>query len=353
MPHASSLVREGASVRLPRWTMRLMTTALAQAQPWSIGWANLPAVWAQARGAGVTVAVLDTGVDANHPDLAGQVIDSRDFTASPRGSYDSQGHGTHVSGTIAAVDNQVGVIGVAPEAKVICGKVLGDDGSGESDWVAAGIDWALARGCDILSMSLGSPEPSPAIHEALARAVLAGKLVVCAAGNDGRPNSVGYPAAWDDLCLCVGAIDERGQLANFSSRGRQVDVCGPGVDILSCWPGSRYAKLSGTSMATPFVTGVLALLLSAAKAGAIQAPKSLAELIALIQASADDAGPEGRDTGYGWGLIDPAKLLDVARKTTKPADPPAIQPPAGEAISGIVLVGGQRCKVTTRVELAA
>lgn len=316
----ASVLHRRRAWRNPPWRMRgVVQTALAQTQDWGIGWGGLPVVWRISRGSAIKVAVLDTGCDLTHPDLQSQVIAARDFSGSPYGAQDRQGHGTHVAGTIAAVDNSVGVIGVAPQARLIVGKVLGDDGSGAGDAVAAGIDWAVEQGADLISMSLGSPEPDPAIHGALRRAVQAGKFVVAAAGNDGQPNSVGYPAAWDDLAVCVGAIDEHGQLANFSSLGRQLDVAAPGVDILSCWPGGRYAKLSGTSMATPFVAGVVALLLSHCRTtGAC--PQSQTELIDRLRGTATDAGPTGPDTGFGWGLVNPGKLLAAA---TKPAEPPS------------------------------
>jgi subtilisin family serine protease len=153
------------------------------------------------------------------------------------------------------------VIGVAPRCRLLVAKVLGDDGSGTSDAVAAGIDWAADAGADILSMSLGSPHPAEEIHAAIRRAVAKGKFVICAAGNDGRDRSVNYPARWEDT-VAVGAVDRNGAVARFSSRGPEVDLCAPGQDILSTFFAGGYAKLSGTSMATPFVAGVVALMLA-------------------------------------------------------------------------------------------
>lgn len=300
--------------RLPPYTVRHVATSLAETQDWGLKFSGVADEWQRTKGEGVTVAVLDTGCDFDHPDLIGAVTTYADFTRSVVGPRDAQGHGTHCAGIIAARQNQVGVIGVAPRCKLVVGKVLGDDGTGSTASIARGIDWAINVGADVISMSLGSPTPTDDIKRALERAVVAKKFIVCAAGNDGRPNSVGYPAAWDDLAIAVGAIGPDGRLANFSSRGRQVDVCAPGVDVLSCWPGGRYAKLSGTSMATPFVAGVVALLLARHRdlgPGAKTPLINQADLLAHLTKTAIDAGAPGADDHYGFGLINPKKLLAV------------------------------------------
>lgn len=311
--------------RLPPYRVRMVQTALSETLDWGLQFAGVAEEWSLSKGAGVRVAVLDTGCDAEHPDLREATLLCEDFSGSCVGPRDVQGHGTHCAGVIAARQNNVGVIGVAPECKLLIGKVLGDDGSGSSTAVAAGVDWAVAQGADVISMSLGSPDPSPEIRRALGRAVQAGKFVVCAAGNDGRPDSVGYPAAWDELAVAVGAIGPDGRLANFSSRGRQVDVCAPGVNILSSWPGGRYAKLSGTSMATPFVAGVVALAVARCRQlGGSAAPlRTQADLIDQLHHTAIDAGAPGADAEYGFGLINPKRLLAEAKQT---------RPAAGQAL---------------------
>ena len=314
----------GPIYRNPPYKVRHVAMSLAQTMDWGLTFAGVPEAWTHARGRGIKVAVLDTGVDETHADLQGQIAETRDFTGSPFGSRDKQGHGTHCAGIVAGVDNQQGIVGVAPWAQLLAIKVLGDDGSGTGDQIADGIMYAVNRGADILSLSLGSAEPDPRIRSALEFAVRSGRFVVCAAGNDGRPNSVGYPAAWDDLAVCVGAIGPDGKLANYSSMGRQVDCAAPGTDVLSCWPGSRYAKLSGTSMATPFVTACVALLLSSCRANSGPCPKTQGDLIELIHANSDDAGVPGPDTGLGWGLINPNKLLKaVEPKSPAPAPSPS------------------------------
>jgi subtilisin family serine protease len=305
--------------RLPPLRIEATFAALAETIDWGLAAYRVPEQWKATRGAGVRVAVLDTGVDADHPDLAGAIEDARDFTDSPFGTDDKQGHGTHVAGTIAARRNERGVVGVAPECRLIVAKVLGDDGSGTSDEVARGIDWAVASGADLLSLSLGSPDPSAAIEQAIERAVNAGRFVICAAGNEGRDDGVNYPARWATT-IAVGAVDRFGQLARFSSRGPELDICAPGADVLSTFPGGRYAKLSGTSMATPFVTGVVALMVAKHRAqGGATPVRNNRELREHLRKTATDAGPVGHDPAFGFGLIDPAALL----AGTTDADPPS------------------------------
>lgn len=298
--------------RLPPYAVEATFIALSETVDWGLANYDIPDQWRETRGEGVRVAVLDTGIEATHPDLAGCIDDARDFTGSRFGSEDRVGHGTHVAGTIAARQNNQGVVGVAPECRLLVAKVLGDDGSGSGRSVVEGIDWACEAGADVLSMSLGSRSDDRAIHAAIKRAVAAGKFVVCAAGNEGRPDSVNYPAKWPQT-LSIGAVDRRGHVARFSSRGDQVDVCAPGEDVLSTYLDGGYAKLSGTSMATPFVSGVVALLVAKhRKLGGTTPIDTQAELIEHLRRTAVDAGPRGKDPNYGYGLIDPGSVLAVA-----------------------------------------
>ncbi len=319
--------------RLPPLRVEATFAALGETIDWGLATYNVPEHWKSTRGQGVRVAVLDTGLDANHPDLDGAVDDARDFTRSSHGFADSQGHGTHVSGTIAARQNDRGVVGVAPQCRLLVAKVLGDDGSGTSEQVARGIEWAAASGADILSLSLGSPDASPSIAAAIDRAVAAGRFVICAAGNDGRDDAVNYPARWNST-IAVGAVDRQGSLARFSSRGPQVDVCAPGTDVLSTFPAGRYAKLSGTSMATPFVTGVVALMLAKHRQSGGATPiRDTRDLREHLRRTTTDAGPVGHDPSFGFGLINPDALLaDASPPPTPPipappAPPPSVEPP--------------------------
>jgi subtilisin len=222
---------------------------------WGVVKLKCPDAWKSTKGKGVIVAVLDTGAP-NHPDLAGRVKASKDFTRSSSGAADRQGHGTHCAGTIAANGR---LPGVAPEADIIAGKVLGDQGEGGVDGIAAGIRWAVDSGAKVISMSLGGPSQDSYIPPALDYALSKGVIILAAAGNEGpREGTVGFPGGYKQ-CIAVAAVDSSLNTAQFSSRGRAVYVAGPGVNIKSTFLNGQYATMSGTSMATPHLAGIAAL----------------------------------------------------------------------------------------------
>jgi subtilisin len=258
-------------------------------------------------GKGVTVAVLDTGVDGSHPDLT--ISRGRDFTGSSRGWSDVQGHGTHCAGIIAARNNDLGVVGAAPDATLIAGKVLSDSGSGAIRWIAAGIHWAISEKADVISMSLGGGgHIAPVLQAALDAAIRSGAIVVVAAGNSGPyEGTVGSPGNYKP-CVTVAAVDMKGNVARFSSRGGAVDIGAPGVRILSTYPNGRYTQLSGTSMATPYVAGIAALFVEKARKCGVTPSQSLFEK--LIKETALDRGAPGFDTSYGEGIVQPTSLLE-------------------------------------------
>ncbi len=302
---------------LPPYSVQKVIVALSESIDWSLAMYGVPDGWRLSKGAGVRVAVLDTGIDENHPDLVDSVDDARDFTGSRYGPIDKNGHGTHTAGTIGARQNDVGVVGVAPECRLLIGKVLGDSGSGDGAGVAAGIDWAADAGADIISMSLGSPQADNRIALAIERAVSKGNFVIAAAGNTGRQDDVNFPARWKGRpnpardTIAVAAVDREGRVARFSSRGPEVDIAAPGVDITSTYLNGGYAKLSGTSMATPFVAGVVALTVAIHRE--TLKPKTplrdIGQLREHLSRTARDAGKIGQDNEYGAGLIDPVSML--------------------------------------------
>lgn len=229
--------------------------------PWGVKRVGAPQVWKRTKGEGVRVAVVDTGIDANHPDLKDRVIAG--YSAIPGHWTDENGHGTHVAGTVAA-SGKTGVYGVAPLADLLAVRVLDGSGGGSLSDLIDGLGWSLDHGAQVINMSLGTPRG----HRLLERAVKAlsarGVLVVAAAGNSGPgADSVEYPASYASV-VAVAAIDQHGQIPSFSSRGPQLDVTAPGSDILSTWPPDRWQRLSGTSMAAPHVAGVAALAFCAA-----------------------------------------------------------------------------------------
>jgi subtilisin family serine protease len=271
-------------------------------------------------GAGARVAVLDTGVDCAHEDLAGGCIYGANF-ASAGAPFDGHGHGTHVAGIIGARANGAGTIGVAPESTVYAVKVLSDAGSGALSWVAAGIDWAVANNMDVINMSLSASTGSIALAEAVAAAQAAGVLVVSAAGNSGCCNTVGYPAKYAGS-MAVGAVDANDAIASFSSTGPEVDITAPGVAVRApvptgsctlCDP-SGYRVLNGTSMATPHVAGVGALLMSRGF--------TAAQAWFAMTTTAQDLGAAGFDTVFGYGRVNA-----LAAVNSPPTDPPPPPPP--------------------------
>lgn len=226
-----------------------------------------PKIWEKSKGKGITVAILDTGCDETHPDLSEQIIGGRNFTDDDNGNpdvyTDYNGHGTHVAGTIAAIHNDKGVIGVAPEASLLILKVLDKNGSGQYDWIINGINYAVEQKVDIISMSLGGSEDIPELHQAIQNAVANQILVVCAAGNEGdgqdSSDEWAYPGSYNEV-ISVGAINLQRRSSEFSNSNNEVDLVAPGEEILSTFLNGKYAKLSGTSMATPHVSGALALI---------------------------------------------------------------------------------------------
>lgn len=228
---------------------------------WSESLLRLPLAWRETRGEGVKVAILDTGIDTDHPDLAGAVVATHDLTGE--GIEDQNGHGTHCAGIVAARANGVGFIGAAPLAQLIVVKVLDRTGSGSLAKVAAGIDWAVEAGADILSLSLAAEQDDRELHRAVHAALAAGRCVVAAAGNGGAllANAIGYPARYGSV-ITVAAHDALGHASGFSSRGPEIDFMAPGQEVWSTWLDGGYAQLSGTSMAAPFVAGLAALVLA-------------------------------------------------------------------------------------------
>jgi thermitase len=309
-------------------------------QQWALRHIGAPRAWDVARGKpDVVIAVLDSGVTLNHPDLApalwrnsGEIAnnwrddDGNGYADDAWGWHfyhvwngtgfearadqyvaDDYGHGTHVAGiAAAALDNGVGVAGLAGGARLMTLKVLDQYGVGWYSDIAAGIVYAADNGADIINMSLGAAEPSQALQDAVNYAYASGVLVVAAAGNG--DNGVFYPAACQHV-LAVAATDSNDARASFSNHGPQVDVAAPGVDIYSTWYRlDGYFTLSGTSMAAPHVSGLAALVWSANPA------LSLDQVTHVITSTAVDANAQSRpgwDEYLGWGRIDAGNALET------------------------------------------
>ncbi|APX97669.1 S8 family peptidase [Natronorubrum daqingense] len=216
-------------------------------------------------GSGVDIGILDTGIQTDHCSVS--VAGGENVTTSGTSSdyEDRHGHGTHVAGVAGASDNDVGVVGVAPETDLYAVKVLNDDGEGRYSELVAGIDWCLSNDVELITMSLGGDSSSSTVDRAIEEAHAAGHLLVSAAGNEGNNGdgscdeaTLTYPATHDDV-VAVTAMNEDDTLASYSSVGSAVDLLAPGTDVTSTTVDNEYAEASGTSVAAPFVAGVAAL----------------------------------------------------------------------------------------------
>ncbi len=291
---------------------------------WGIRYIDSHAVHNQnINGTGVNISVLDTGIDYNNPELQDNYKGGYNFISNNADPWDDNClsvyktcHGTHVSGIIAANADGMGIIGVAPKSNIFAVKVLDAGGFGDTGTVIAGIQWSIDNGANIISMSLGSypdpvfPENDIALLDAINTSYNQGILIVAGAGNTGTgDNFVLYPAAFDNV-IAVGAIDQNGQKASFSPTNPKIELTAPGVNIYSTVQGG-YANLSGTSQATPFVTGVAALIMSSGV-------RNNTDVRKILDDTATDAGVPGRDDMYGYGIVDASNatlgipVIDVA-----------------------------------------
>lgn len=299
---------------------------------WNLPQINAPAAWDLTTGSGdVVVAVVDTGVDLSHPDLGSKIVAGYDFVNDDSTPQDDEGHGTHVAGIAAAVTNNgVGVAGVSWGSSIMPVKVLDNEGSGYLSDVADGIRWAADHGAKIINMSLGGPGASSTLQNAVDYAYGRGLLIVAAAGNEYQHgNPVSYPAAYPHV-MAVAATNDQDNHASYSNTGYYVDIAAPGGDpsgsgdtnarhwIRSTyWRGassSGYARLAGTSMATPHLAGLAALVWS-------RHPSWTNDQVEwVIESTAIDRGDTGRDDVFGWGRIDAraAVALDTVPPTPTP-----------------------------------
>lgn len=234
----------------------------AQETPWGIARVKAPEAWSASQGAGVKVCVIDTGIDLDHPDLQANIAGGYNAVNPSKSADDDNGHGSHVAGTIAGLNNSIGVVGVAPQAQLLAVKVLSRNGSGWLSDIIEGLDWCAANGGKVANMSLGSSSDNQSFHDAVTATYNAGVTVVAAAGNSGPcTNCVSYPARYPEV-IAVAASDSSDQAAGFSSQGPEVDLIAPGKDVKSTYKGGVYATMSGTSMATPHVSGAAAMKLA-------------------------------------------------------------------------------------------
>jgi subtilisin family serine protease len=273
---------------------------------WGLKAVGAEVAWQKTKGKGIKVAVLDTGIDPDHRDLAPNVKAWADFTNSRYAIEDMQGHGSHCAGIIAGVDNGVGMIGVAPEVEIYAAKVLGDSGTGGFDSIVRGLQWAISKGVDVISMSLGTAsQPPEMVHQVVKQAKDLGIIMVAATGNEN--GAVCWPAMYDEI-IAVSAVDQNLNRASFSNYGIKNEISAPGVDIVSTYKNGTYARLSGTSMATPLVAGAIALIVARHKENTNGLKPSVEEVHAILQMMVKDLGNIGKDELYGAGMINLALL---------------------------------------------
>jgi subtilisin family serine protease len=315
---ASYVPKKGVEIRLPDFEITEVVSSLSEVVDWGLINAGVPNTWTKTQGEGVTVFLLDTAGKTFHSDLANNVAGGANFSSS-KSFEDVSSHGTHCAGIICAEKNGGGVVGVAPKAKVFLIKVLNDSGLGGESNLEAGLKFCYEcylgkQGYpkpDIVSMSLGSSLPFKRAHEWIKKLYEANIPVICAAGNTGK-EGVNYPAKYDET-IAIGAYDRNGNLANFSTIGDELDFIAPGVEIYSTIPPDKYGIMSGTSMACPFVAGIVALLISKhrkqeAETG-LNDCKTVEQVKEHLKKYSKDVNSVGFDKQTGFGIIDVDELI--------------------------------------------
>ncbi|HEX7033540.1 MAG TPA: S8 family peptidase [Nitrososphaera sp.] len=279
-------------------------------------------------GRGVKIALLDTGIDYNHPELARNYRGGYDFINNDNDPMDDNGHGTHVAGILAAAKDGKGIVGIAPEAEIYAIKVSDKRGSGSFSDLAKGINWAIENDIDIVTMSITGDGGSRALAKAVQTAYDEYGMVMVAAVGNGE-GDVLYPAAYEQV-IGVGSVTKENKLSDFSRTGDQVELVAPGSRIKSTAMGGGYRLSSGTSMATPLVAGAVALLLGSdetawSKTGIANGDGVWTnnELREVLRDTAKDLGKEGKDDSFGYGLLNLDFLATSQSDTVVAAASPA------------------------------
>lgn len=313
---------------------------------WWLDFLNVSQAHQVTRGEGVTVAVVDTGVDARHPDLSGSVLPGEDFLGESDGRVDDQGHGTGMASLIAGHGHGSGdgILGIAPGAKILPVRVAtgGEAGLGQASTLGEGIQWAADHGSKIINVSQAHWADDPAVREAVQYAQRRGAVIVAGPGNVHQGDTfIQYPAAYPGV-VAVSAVGRSGDFAgDVSVQGSGMVLAAPGVDMVSANAGGEYAIGSGTSDSTALVSGVAALVWAA------HPDLDAVNVINRLVQTADDRGPQGRDQQYGYGVVDPVAALtaDVplvqggGASSASPGGGAAPRDGAGSGGTGRLLVG--------------
>lgn len=326
--------------------------ALAQSVPWGISRVRAPEAWVlgsgRTKGAGVKVAVMDSGGSVGHPDLnyvGGYSGVTRTTTQADWADSISscRGHGTHIAGTVAALDNSDGVVGVAPEAQLYAISVFEDMGGSCLAYTTSqivGLNWAVSQGIRVVNVSIGSAGSSYSYALAIANAATAGTYLVAAAGNNGG-SSLLYPGS-DANAFGVGAVNGSNTKSSYSNTGDTLDIVAPGDGIDSTMPGGGYGGKSGTSMATPHVVGTIALMLQ------VRPNLTFQQIMDIFSATSSDLGTPGRDPSYGVGLVNAEAAVSMAITGGAPPVEPTLAVAESDLLSGSGLSVSERAVLDQR-----
>ena len=302
----------------------LSSSDTKQIVDWGIKQSKIPETWKETKGEGIKILVIDTG-HPFHEDTDGNTKIGENFIAN-EAVEDFNGHQSHCTGIICAKNNKFGMVGVAPKSTCISAKALNKYGSGTMKSLGEALEYAVKTKPDIVSMSLGAPQSFPYIHQLIKKLYNLNIPVVCAAGNSGNAG-VNFPAKYEET-ISVAAYDINGNIAGFSSKGPQVDWAAPGVNIYSTFLNNAYARLSGTSMACPFVVGIIALMLAKHRKQEKETGKNDCKTVDEIREHllkyTIDKGAKGKDNYWGYGIIDVKNLIDP--KTGEPKPKPEPEP---------------------------
>jgi len=291
------------------------------AYQWHLPAISAPTAWDTITGSPtIILAMIDSGVQLDHPDLAGRILSGYDFANNDADPSDDNGHGTSTAGTAAATGNNgIGMAGLTWGSLILPVKVLGATGSGSYSAISSGINYSADRGARVINMSLGGTLSSSTLQSSVNYAWNKGSVLIAAAGNNGTSQTV-YPAACSNV-VAVSAINSANTITSWSSYGSFVDLCAPGDNIGTLATGSGYAISSGTSFSSPIVAGVACLALSANPA-----LKNF-QVVSVLNSNADDLGTAGLDPYYGYGRVNAARvvaaapLVDTTSPTTAVTNP--------------------------------
>lgn len=303
---------------LPPFKVNKVIASLSEVQQWGIRQLKIPEVWKVTQGENITVMVIDTGFP-DHNDLDGAMIKekSRNFITGDDIFDRGTGHSSHCCGIIGARQNDMGCVGVAPKCNIITCKVLGYDGSGSFEAVNTALEYAILIKPDVVSMSLGSSYHDLYQEKLIKKLFEMNIPVIAAAGNEGgknqKRNTVNYPGKLEEV-VTVAAVKEDGSIAEFSSWGEEVDIAAPGYNIYSTYLDQQYCNMSGTSMATPFIAGIVALMLAKHRKQELETGindcKTVTQIKEHLYKYADKNGVIGwEQNSFGYGRVDPIKSI--------------------------------------------